>query len=380
MPPSWATSVLPSLLLSQWRPHFVMPCTSGVEEGRHPPCNYAMGLFAKMKGKRIGFKGPQAVGQTIRNNLPQSETIESCSVAGPGFVNIVSWKKWIAQMLLDCSLSIAVQIQLFCAASKQQLEQLVKFAKANGSIIIYDAAYAAYISDECPRSSFEIPGAKEGVTIEISTFSKFAGFIGVRLGWTVAPEELLYANGYPIIKDYDRIVCTCFNGASNIVQAGGLACLSPPGFLSSGTLSTPSLPIQRAVLKHFSSSKPLNLRQNLIQLSSCGVFGRGTMRIYVISSNKASLTLPKLAKQAFHKLEKTNSRGGNDVFVKAKSVLHQGIPSPHEVEVIGLLEALKWIHYFALDNITIELDCKFIADNLNGASSAQTEVGIPLTR
>ena len=68
------------------------------------------------------------------------------------------------------------------------------------------------------------------MTIEISTFSKFAGFIGVRLGWTVAPEELLYANGYPIIKDYDRIVCTCFNGASNIVQAGGLACLSPQGF------------------------------------------------------------------------------------------------------------------------------------------------------
>ncbi|KAH1239155.1 putative LL-diaminopimelate aminotransferase, chloroplastic [Glycine max] len=208
-----------------------------------------MGLFAKMKGKRIGFKGPQAVGQTIRNNLPQSETIESCSVAGPGFVNIVSWKKWIAQNIaytkcgpgnnffLNLSITPRIDLIFFCspnnpigsAASKQQLEQLVKFAKANGSIIIYDAAYAAYISDECPRSSFEIPGAKEGVTIEISTFSKFAGFIGVRLGWTVAPEELLYANGYPIIKDYDRIVCTCFNGASNIVQAGGLACLSPPG-------------------------------------------------------------------------------------------------------------------------------------------------------
>ncbi|TKY56226.1 Aminotransferase ALD1 [Spatholobus suberectus] len=116
------------------------------------------------------------------------------------------------------------------AASRQQLEQLVEFAKANGSIIIYDAAYAAYISDESPRSIFEIPGAKEVVAIEISSFSKFAGFTGVRLGWTVVPKELLYANGYPIIKDYDRIVCTCFNGASNIVQAGGLACLSPEGF------------------------------------------------------------------------------------------------------------------------------------------------------
>lgn len=68
------------------------------------------------------------------------------------------------------------------------------------------------------------------MAIEVSSFSKFAGFTGVRLGWTVVPEELLYANGYPVIKDYNRIVCTCFNGASNIVQAGGLACLSTEGF------------------------------------------------------------------------------------------------------------------------------------------------------
>ncbi|KAL2317741.1 hypothetical protein Fmac_031617 [Flemingia macrophylla] len=137
----------------------------------------------------------------------------------------------------DLSTTPRTDIIFFCspnnptgsAASRQQLEQLVKFAKANGSIIIYDAAYAAYISDESPRSIFEIPGAKE-LAIEISSFSKFAGFTGVRLGWTVVPEELLYANGYPMIKDYDRIVCTCFNGASNIVQAGGLACLSPQGF------------------------------------------------------------------------------------------------------------------------------------------------------
>lgn len=68
------------------------------------------------------------------------------------------------------------------------------------------------------------------VAIEISSFSKFAGFTGVRLGWTVVPEELLYANGFPVIKDYNRIVCTCFNGASNIAQAGGLACLSEDGY------------------------------------------------------------------------------------------------------------------------------------------------------
>ncbi|KAK9270705.1 hypothetical protein L1049_026288 [Liquidambar formosana] len=139
----------------------------------------------------------------------------------------------------DLSTSPKTNVIFFCspnnptgyAASRQQLEQLVNFAKANGSIIVYDSAYAAYITDDSPRSIFEIPGARE-VAIEISSFSKFAGFTGVRLGWTVVPEELLYSNGFPLIRDFNRIVCTCFNGASNIVQAGGLACLSSEGYLA----------------------------------------------------------------------------------------------------------------------------------------------------
>ncbi|XP_061968072.1 aminotransferase ALD1, chloroplastic-like isoform X1 [Populus nigra] len=137
----------------------------------------------------------------------------------------------------DLSTTPRTDIIFFCspnnptgsAASWQQLEQLVDFAKTNGSIIVYDSAYAAYISDESPRSIYEIPGAKE-VAIEISSFSKFAGFTGVRLGWTVVPEELKYSNGFPVLEDFNRIVCTCFNGASNIVQAGGLACLSRDGY------------------------------------------------------------------------------------------------------------------------------------------------------
>lgn len=67
------------------------------------------------------------------------------------------------------------------------------------------------------------------MAIEISSFSKFAGFTGIRLGWTVVPEALTYSNGFPVINDFNRIVCTCFNGASSIAQAGGLACLSPQG-------------------------------------------------------------------------------------------------------------------------------------------------------
>ncbi|RZC92510.1 hypothetical protein C5167_041855 [Papaver somniferum] len=90
------------------------------------------------------------------------------------------------------------------AATREQLTQLVKFAKKNGSIIVYDSAYGMYIADDSPRSIYEIPGAKE-VAIETSSFSKYAGFTGVRLGWTVVPKELLFSDGFPVAKDFNRI-------------------------------------------------------------------------------------------------------------------------------------------------------------------------------
>ncbi|XP_030476571.2 LL-diaminopimelate aminotransferase, chloroplastic [Syzygium oleosum] len=136
----------------------------------------------------------------------------------------------------DLSTVARTDIIFFCspnnptgsAATREQLTRLVKFAKDNGSIIVYDSAYAMYMSDDNPQSIFEIPGAKE-VALETSSFSKYAGFTGVRLGWTVVPKELLFSDGFPVARDFNRIVCTCFNGASNIAQAGGLACLSPEG-------------------------------------------------------------------------------------------------------------------------------------------------------
>jgi hypothetical protein len=116
------------------------------------------------------------------------------------------------------------------AATREQLTELVAFAKRNGSIIVYDAAYALYISDpSCPKTIYEIPGAEE-VAIETCSFSKYAGFTGVRLGWTVVPEQLRYADGFPVIQDFNRIMTTVFNGASNIAQAGGLACLQDDGW------------------------------------------------------------------------------------------------------------------------------------------------------
>jgi aspartate/methionine/tyrosine aminotransferase len=71
---------------------------------------------------------------------------------------------------------------------------------------------------------FVAPGADE-VAVETCSFSKYAGFTGVRLGWTVVPKALKYKDGSPVWNDWNRVMTTCFNGASNIVQAGGLACL-----------------------------------------------------------------------------------------------------------------------------------------------------------
>jgi LL-diaminopimelate aminotransferase len=65
--------------------------------------------------------------------------------------------------------------------------------------------------------------------IETASFSKYAGFTGVRLGWTVVPKALKYADGHPVHTDFNRVMTTCFNGASNVAQAGGLACVSPEG-------------------------------------------------------------------------------------------------------------------------------------------------------
>lgn len=115
-------------------------------------------------------------------------------------------------------------------ATKQQLKSLIDFARKNRSIIIYDAAYSEYISDSSlPKSIFEIEGARE-VAIEVNSFSKPIGFTGIRLGWTVVPDQLKFDDGTPVRNDWNRIMTTIFNGASNIAQHGGMAALEEQGF------------------------------------------------------------------------------------------------------------------------------------------------------
>jgi LL-diaminopimelate aminotransferase len=116
-------------------------------------------------------------------------------------------------------------------STKEELLRLVDFAKNNGCIIIFDAAYAQFIrTPGLPRTIFEIPGARD-CAIEINSFSKPAGFTGVRLGWSVVPDTLMFSDGKPVIKDWLRVMTTLFNGASNIAQHGGLAALDPQGLV-----------------------------------------------------------------------------------------------------------------------------------------------------
>ncbi|MDR1029700.1 MAG: LL-diaminopimelate aminotransferase [Treponema sp.] len=114
-------------------------------------------------------------------------------------------------------------------ATREQLSALVNAALQKGTVIVFDAAYSEYIRDPAlPKSIFEIPGATS-CALEVNSFSKSAGFTGVRLGWTVVPQELVYAGGEKVNADWSRICGTIFNGASNIAQAGGLAALETEG-------------------------------------------------------------------------------------------------------------------------------------------------------
>jgi len=119
-------------------------------------------------------------------------------------------------------------------ATREQLAQFVQYALDEKAIIIYDSAYSMYIRDSClPKSIYMINGAKK-CAIEISSFSKWAGFTGVRLGWSVVPKTLMTADSdqgdaHTAWSMWNRRQCTFFNGASNIAQEGGVGVLTPQG-------------------------------------------------------------------------------------------------------------------------------------------------------
>ena len=118
--------------------------------------------------------------------------------------------------------------------SKEELKKWVNYALKNDTLIFYDAAYEAYIQDDdIPHSIYEIKGAKK-VAIEFHSYSKTAGFTGVRCGYTVVPKELTAVTldgkqRVPLNPMWDRRQCTKFNGTSYISQRAAEAIYTPEG-------------------------------------------------------------------------------------------------------------------------------------------------------
>ena len=112
--------------------------------------------------------------------------------------------------------------------TKERLQSFVDYANRNDAVILYDAAYEAYISDpEIPHSIYECDGAKD-CAIELRSFSKTAGFTGLRLGFTVIPKQLK-AEGVTLWSLWARRHGTKYNGAPYIIQRAGEAVYSETG-------------------------------------------------------------------------------------------------------------------------------------------------------
>lgn len=117
--------------------------------------------------------------------------------------------------------------------TREQLKKWVDYALENDVLIMYDAAYEAYIQDETiPHSIYEIPGAKK-CAIEFHSYSKTAGFTGTRCGYTVVPKEVTAKDSkgerIALNKVWLRRQCTKFNGTSYITQRAAEAIYSPEG-------------------------------------------------------------------------------------------------------------------------------------------------------
>lgn len=111
--------------------------------------------------------------------------------------------------------------------SAEQLKQWVNYALQQNAVILFDAAYEAFITEDLPKSIYQIEGAKE-CAIEFCSFSKTAGFTGTRCGYTVVPHTL-QRDGVSLNKLWLRRQTTKFNGVPYIVQRGAAAVLSEEG-------------------------------------------------------------------------------------------------------------------------------------------------------
>lgn len=113
------------------------------------------------------------------------------------------------------------------AYSREALAEWVKYAQDNGALILYDAAYEAFITEDLPRSIYEIEGAR-CCAVEFCSFSKNAGFTGERCAWCVLPDELVF-EGKRLSSMWLRRQSTRYNGTPYVIQRGTAAALTPEG-------------------------------------------------------------------------------------------------------------------------------------------------------
>ena len=160
--------------------------------------------------------------------------VDANVMAGRTIVHLASGKE--NGFLPEPSEEVKADILYICSPNnptgavfnRKQLQAWVDFANENGSVILFDAAYEAFIEGETlPHSIFELEGAKT-CAIEICSLSKTAGFTGTRLGYTVIPQQLV-RNGMNLNAMWVRNRTTKTNGVSYIIQKGGAAVFTPEG-------------------------------------------------------------------------------------------------------------------------------------------------------
>ena len=183
------------------------------------------GLFAREN--RVAVVEPAYPAYVDSNVMAGREILPIPGTEGNGFLPLPA-PDLEAELVYLCSPNNPTG----AAYSAPQLQQWVDWANARGAVLLFDAAYEAFISEpEVPHSIFELPGARE-CAIEMCSLSKSAGFTGTRLGWTVVPKALV-REGRSLHDMWVRNRTTCTNGVSYILQRAGEAALTDEGLRQS---------------------------------------------------------------------------------------------------------------------------------------------------
>ncbi len=176
---------------------------------------------------RVGVVEPAYPAYVDTNRMAGRKIVPIPGTEENGFLPLPS-EKLEAELVYLCSPNNPTG----AAYSRAQLQRWVDWANANEAVLLFDAAYEAFITDpEVPHSIYELPGAKR-CAIEICTLSKIAGFTGTRLGYTVVPQTLI-REGRSLHDMWVRNRTTCTNGVSYILQRAGEAALSDEGLRQS---------------------------------------------------------------------------------------------------------------------------------------------------